>query len=216
MFYAIAIIFNSFQYLFNSKTKYYCLAVFFASLFHYSALFMLLFLPLSFNEKDIRKNIKKVFFLIVLLFPVLILLVSFIANKFLGSRYAGYSQIYEYQFSISSITLLPIFLYCYWRRSIIPAKFKHKYLICLLLLLLSSVVTIYSSFISLGRLIFYMNLSLILLLPAIYRYEKRSFMKLLCFCLIIVYSFLYLFVSQFYIDLNAEYLLPYKNIYFII
>ena len=57
-----------------------------------------------------------------------------------------------------------------------------------------------------------MNLSLWFLLPSIFCFSKKN--KIVIAEIVIVYSLLYLDVTQFSQAQNVEHLFPYKNIFF--
>ena len=68
--------------------------------------------------------------------------------------------------------------------------------------------------ISMGRLIFYMNLSMLFLLPSIYKYERNPVLKILTFFICVTYIYLYALTSVFVNSIHSECVFPYKNILF--
>ena len=214
MFIAIAIIFNSLYYIWETKKFKFLFSVLFASLFHYSALIMVIFIPLAFNQRVLQNNWKKLLIILFFIYPIgIVLLSSFIAN-YMGSRYAAYALVKDFEFSFSSYSLLPVLVYTLWRKKIIPPKYLNIYITLLSLLTFSSIVSFFGSMIDFGRVVFYMNLSLLILLPMIYRFENNTILKMLAFNIIVSYSLLYLYVSQFNNELNSLYLFPYNNMFF--
>lgn len=212
MFFAISIVLYAITILPQSRKKYYKL-ILVASLFHFSSIIMFALGPIV-AKANFNKKWKRSIIYITILYPVVLLLVVRLVSAIGSDRYLTYSKVNEFSFNMSSLSLIPILIYAWCRLKIISESMHKIFKICLIMLATSSIITFYSGIVSLGRLIFYMNLSLIILLPCIYKNEKTGLRKLIAFTIIVSYVFLYLYISKFNLEAHIPYLVPYQNIYF--
>lgn len=210
MFIAISIIFcYSFNALFKGESKKFILTILFSALFHYSSLIMLLFTPLTFSGINIVAHWKRISFLIIIVVPFLFLLAGRLAGA-LGGRYEQYAS-GEGGSSIASLDTLPFVLIALYQWKRIPSYMWGMYASCIILLIFSSVCSLMNSVVPLGRVVFYMNLSLWILYPSIFRFRRNG---IVIGGLIVAYSILYLYVTQFSQEQQSTHLFPYQNIFF--
>lgn len=214
MFIAISIVFcYSLHSLFQSRTRSYVVSIFLAATIHYSALIMLLFTPLSLSKDLIVKHWKKIALFLILVTPVLFLIVSKVAGT-VGGRYEGYGEGSEKSFGLDLFDTLPFLLFALYYKKMILAEKQGIYVGAIVLLIFSIVCSVMSMLVPLGRVIFYMNLSLYFILSGAFRVSRKN--KILIASMVILYLFLYLSVSQFMLESHAEHLFPYRNIFFTI
>lgn len=216
MFIAISIIFYYLDTLWTCKTRKYIFVVLVASLFHYSALIMSFFVVLTLNERILLRHWKKLIFMALLILPFVFTGVAKFAGSFMGERYSQYTEVGEFSLSLDALDTLPFLLFSLFYKRLIPPVIRGFYLVAIVLLAMSGICAICSAIVPLGRVIFYMNLSMLLLLPAVIRYAKNGWFKLGIVTMIMVYAILYLFVSQFLNEPHTETLFPYRNILFTI
>lgn len=214
MFIAIAVVFFSLDFLWKKKKRKFLYCILIAASFHYSALIMLLFMPLFSKSFDVKHKWKRVAILIIVFYPILLFFLKFFISAFMGDRYQHYIDDNNTFITYSSFSLMPFFFYALYRKRIIPDQYIKMFMTCVLLLLISTIISLFSSVMQLGRLIYYMNLSIVIIFPMIYRFERKKILKILCFFFMVLYSFLYIYVSQFNLELNSSHLFPYKNYFF--
>ena len=212
MFIAIGIIYcYALDALFQGACKRFIIFVICAATIHYSSLIMLLFIPLTFSRNFLLKHWKLIACALIVVSPVLFVFAGRVAGN-IGGRYAQY-EAGEGGFSILSLDTLPFLFMALYQWKKIPRNIWNIYAVSIILLLFSSICSIMSSITPLGRVIFYMNLSLYFLFPAMFRFRRNG---VIIAGIVITYSLLYLFVSQFYVELRAEHLFPYKNLFFVL
>lgn len=216
LFIAVGIIFYFLDTLWTCKTRKYIFIVFLAASIHYSALIMGMFVILTFHEKILFRYWKKLILGAVLFLPFIFMGVSRFAASSMGDRYLRYTEVSGFSLSLGALDTLPFLLFSLFYKRLIPPVKRGFYLVAVVMLAMSSVCALFSTMVPLGRVIFYMNLSLLLLLPAVIRYARNGWFKTGVGCLIIVYAILYLFVTQFLNESQMENLYPYRNIFFTI
>lgn len=210
MFIAIMIVLHAYLYLVNKKYKKYVLCIILAALFHYSALFLLILLYYFITKNNKSKTFISIsFFSIPVLFWVI---VKFIV-PFLGKRYAQYANIGVFQFNISSFDTVPLLFVLIYFHKKIEENFVNYFEVFISIFSLSFILSFYSSMVSLGRLIFYANTSLVILAPLIHRSLEDRKYKIIFSGIIIFYGFLYLYVTQLTLDTHIPFLFPYENIF---
>ncbi|WP_287622097.1 EpsG family protein [Parabacteroides sp.] len=210
MFIAIGIVFcYTLDALFRGDTRKFVCSILCASMIHYSSLIMLLFFPLTLSPDYVINHWKKTTFVLIFFLFLLFVMAGKVAGM-VGGRYAIYEE-GEGGFSIASFDTFPFLLMTLFGWRSIPHTMWNMYVCSIILLVFSSVCTVMSAIVPLGRVIFYMNLSLWILLPAMFKFCKY---RLVVATVIVVYSFLYLFVTQFSQELRGEHLFPYINIFF--
>ena len=214
MFIAIAIIIYAFSLIYSKELKKYVFLVLVASLFHYSALLMLVFTYFFFPKVESIRVWKKFTFISTLIMPFIILVVIYIASHFLGERYLRYTQILNENISISTFDAIPFIIIALVFKKNIPKNEQNSYYFFIAMAFFSLIVSIGSTVIPLGRLVFYLRMSYIMIFATIYKNTSIGLVKYLLFLFCLVFSFWYLFHSQWNFEFHVDYLFPYKNIYF--
>lgn len=214
MFIAISLVYYySLYYLFNGKPFQYLISIICITLFHYSALIMIIFFPISLYLNWCVNHWKLVIILILTILPILILSIGHLIEV-IGGRYAIYALGGDdVEFDIMNLDTVPFIIFALYFQRIIPNKFKSIFIINIIILSFSSILSLLSPYAPfLGRVIFYMNLSLWFILPMIFRFSTKNW--LITSIIVIVYSFLYLIVTQFNSTTRSPFLFPYVNIFF--
>jgi hypothetical protein len=208
MFIAIGIVFYSIDCLWKQQPWRYFFRILLAASLHYSSLIMIMFLPFVFQKHW------KVFLLSsTILLPVLFVNIARIASM-LSGRYEGYGEINNLTFSLDAFYMLLFAVVAWFYRKSIPDEYRNLFVLSCVLILFSSLFELYSSMVSLGRCIFYMNLGLIVVLPIGYKFAKSGISRWMIGIIVFVTMLLYLYVSQFFNPHHSEYLFPYNNIFF--
>ena len=216
MFIAISIIFYAYSFLMEGNMKKYVWWILFAMLFHYSAGVMFCFLIFSkhyFVDHPWQTSI-----IITACLGVCLFFVSYLASNILGARYVSYQiqDVYGFEegLTVDKLDTFPFVIIAYVLRKKIPDERKKEYNMLIVILLMGSVITVLSSFVPLGRIIFYFNLSLVFLIFYWYRYSN-CFAKIFISFVFVFYCYLYLYVTKLNPDLREfSYLFPYQNVLF--
>ncbi|WLR49053.1 EpsG family protein [Halobacillus litoralis] len=212
MFIAIGIVFFSFYYLSRNETKKYVTIIIIASLFHYSALFMLTLTYIS-NKKSWENNRYKKFILLAVIFtPMVFFIISYLFIPFMGARYAIYGNIDDVNFSLSSLSTLPLLFFLLLHNN--NKEIKKITSLFITIFALNSILSFYGSILPMGRLIFYTNIALFIVAPMISRYLKKDLWKLIFNGAIILYAYLYVYRTQFTLESHIPNLFPYQNIFY--
>lgn len=209
---SVAIIAFGFRYILRNEKKKYFLLVLLATLFHYSSLFGLILLFLNFNksEKFKKSNLLK----IILLIPVSFIFVRVFVFPFIGaSRYQGYIESdigIDFGF-LSSLPFLVLFFYYYNKIPVSSKNYKH-FQFYFFLFLIKVVTEIFAPIIGIGRMVWYVNLSLCVLLPFTIKITKDFGVKMFLIAFTFFYCFIYSSYAYFANSHRGMFLLPYKNI----
>jgi len=206
---AVAIIAFAYRYVIEGNKKKFLLFVFLASMFHYSSLFALAFIFLSRNNQKVFKKINgiKIFFII----PVGFLLVKYIIFPLISAgRYQGYiesSGRFDTAF-LTSLPLLVLFALNYNAFSKISLNYQFYFL----LFIINVSTEFFAPLIGLGigRMVWYVNLSVCFLLPAIIRVNKDKNIKLLILFITLLYCLVYSYFAYFGDSWRGQHMLPYK------
>lgn len=211
MFIAISIVFNAYTYILQKRPIKYIALILLASMFHYSAFFMVVFGYFSLNNKNISKRANRFILVLFILIPIIFIAVSKLLVPLLGARYAAYGVLGSLQFEISSLDTVPllILLIYFYKKVNYPDKDYLK--LFLVIFIFSSILSFYSSLIPLGRLIFYVNSAFFIAAPMV---SKKLNDKLLFNIIIILYGFVYVYWTQFTLESHIPYLFPYQNLFF--
>lgn len=208
---SVAIVAFAYKYILERKDKKFVFSVLIATMFHYSALFAFILIFLRKNKK-IKYNKSKIL-KIILVIPLGFLFIRYFIFPFLSiSRYQGYienSGFISFSF-LTSVPLLILFLMHYKKLG----EFNSNYQFYLFLFIIKIVAEMFSPLIGIARMIWYVNLSICFLLPAIIKVNKDKNMKMLLFLLTIVYCLVYSFFAYFGDSPRGETMIPYENILF--
>lgn len=216
MFIALSIVFNAFYYIPKRNISKYVLLIILASLFHYSALFMLVLVYFGINKENLYRKSKRFIVIGFIITPIVFVAVGKIMVPFLGVRYAGYGTVNNLSLSFSSFDTVPllILLLLFYRK--IDIEYKLYYKLFLSIFALSFILSFYDSLISLGRLTFYANSAFFLAAPMVSRALNSDSRKVFFTGIIVLYGFIYLYRTQFLVESFIPHLYPYKNLFFII
>lgn len=215
MFIAISIVFNAFYYIPKRNAVKYVLLILLAAMFHYSALFMLILTYFSLNKTNLSRKSRRFLIIGFVATPIAFIVVSKFASV-VGGRYAGYGTITSLNLSLSSFDTLPLLLLLllFYKRFNGEAQIYFKLL--LTIYALSSILSFYSSMVSLGRLIFYANSAFFLAAPMVSKLLNKDSKKIIFHGIIILYGFFYLYKTQFIVESHIPHLFPYQNLFFTI
>lgn len=215
MFIAVSIIFKGLYYIPLKDTRKFFAHVLIASLFHYSAMFMSILIYFAIDNKSLSKKAKRFIIIAFLVTPIIFIFVSSYVVPLLGARYSIYGNAGNFTLNIwdfSTIPLLLIILYFYRQKDGVTHDY---FLVGFSLLAMTSVLSIYGSLVSFGRLIYYTNSSLFIVAPMVGQNIKKSSVKrILFYFVIIVYCIMYLYRTQFLLDSHIPNLFPYRSIFF--
>ena len=170
---AFSICFYSLIFFLNKERKKFNIFVLLASSFHYSAL---VFLLLNFIiNKNITKTyiLRRFYFFIILIIPLAIIFISKSVVPLLGIRYSNYIIKGSLSISLSDFDKLPIIvLLIIFYNYICKAYENPKILI--VLYSVSIIISIYSSMINFGRVQWYFNIIICLIVPMLIKGIKKS------------------------------------------
>lgn len=194
LFIAASIVTYALRFVFEKKNIKYVFFVLLATSFHYSAIFMLFLLYFSMEKEENPRKISSIILLVVVAMPIIIIVVSQVIFPSMGDRYQGYTTINSFKLSIDQfdklpITLLALFLY----KDLVKLNKNAK--IYITLCALTTVISIYSTVVAIGRIQWYLNFSICILLPlsvrAINKNKLYKFWNILFVPIIICYGILY-------------------------
>lgn len=207
---AVALVVFAYRYIIENNNRKFILFVFLASMFHYSALFALILLFLSKNKKNLfnKSNILKTVFIV----PIGFITVRYLIYPFVSaSRYQDYidsSGVIGTGF-ITSLPLLGLFMLHYNKFS----KISGNYQFYLFLFIVKVVAEIFAPLIGIARMVWYVNLSICFLFPAVIRLNNDRGIKLILLVITVLYCLVYSYYAYFGESLRGQYMLPYKLFY---
>lgn len=209
---AASIIAVAYKYIINGEKKQFIIMVVLATLFHYSALFSLIFLFIDKkNELEFKSN---TIIKLSMLIPLSFLVVRYGLYPFIkADRYQGYinsSGIVSMGFVLSALPFLVLFSLEYTKLSNHSKDFQFYYF----LFIIKTVTEMFSPLIGIGRMVWYVNLSMVFLFPALIRINKEWIYKYLLFLLMASYCILYSYYAYFMGASGEVPLLPYENVFF--
>lgn len=196
MFIAISIVFLSIGYLWEGKYKKYILLIFIASLFHMSALIMLLLLPFAFKPDWFFKNWKKYLISLCILIPIAFFGISIIA-RIMPARYSQYAVLGSLNISIGDFDVLPIWIAALYYYKKADKKDSNRYIVYLVLTTMTIIFSVCSSIVPLGRVTLYTNISKILLISDVAKHKPVGRWGTIILILMVCYSFVYVMYSGF-------------------
>ena len=212
IFIAMAVIYFALHYIWESNWKAYVLCVLVASLFHISALMMLIFVVVSINEKWCYKYWFVLVAAVLVIMPLVFLFIGNVLAPVLGERYSRYTEIGEFRFSIKSLDTLPVWLvglyYCY---RYAKGEEKKIYIVGLVLISLSMIFSIYSTMVSLGRLTFYGNMGIMIISAAVCSRKPQNKLEYLVPAALIAYEVFYMLYTGAFNPGRTEYIFPYAS-----
>lgn len=194
LFIASSIATYALRFVFEKKSYKFVIAILIAATMHYSAVFMLFLLYFSTEKADKPRKIKNIIFLVTIAMPLIIILISQVIFPSMGDKYIGYTTMNSFSLSIDQfdklpITLLAIFLY----KDLIKINKNTK--IFITLCALTTVISVYSTIVNIGRIQWYFNFTICILLPmmvrAINRNRQYKYWNLIFIPIIIIYSLIY-------------------------
>lgn len=194
LFIATSIATYALRYIFEKKNKKFICYILFASTMHYSAIFMLFLLYFSTEKEDKPRKVRNIVILVTIAMPAIIIVVSQFIFPAMGDRYSSYTSLNTFRLSIDQfdklpITLLAIFLY----KDLI--KINKNVKIYITLSALTTVISIYSTVIGIGRIQWYLNFAICILLPSIVRAINKNhlykYWNILLVPIIIAYGVVY-------------------------
>lgn len=213
LFIAVPIVLLSIRFLWGNNWKKYLLGIIIASLFHVSALIMLIFL-LFYIKNGFFYNHWIIFSIgAVILVPIIFLLISRFLVPLLGTRYSSYSIVGTFRFSWADLDVLPIWIIGAYHLRYVSPKYKKRYIIAMILVMLSIVFSIFSSVVGLGRLGFYSNLGILIIASEIFENKDNSFSSVIMPYILLIYGFFYMMHTGFLNDGVVQYLIPYNSFF---
>lgn len=197
IFLASSIAYLALTIIFEGNARAFIGLVVLAAFFHVSALTMLIVLPLG-KMKELETRWGTYVLAFAALMPVLFLVVARFIVPLLGSRYSGYGNVSSLSLSIGSLDKVPLFALCAMRLgSSKEREAPRSHYICLVLMALSTIISVCSSMVSLGRLVYFTNLSIVYLCPrASLRFDGSAFDYFMP-ALLVVYAFVYVGYTRF-------------------
>ena len=194
LFIAASIVTYAYKFIFLKETKKYILAILIATLFHYSAIFMLFFVYITTEKEQKPRSIKSIIFLVIFVMPIIIFIASNYIFPNMGDRYNSYTQVKGIHFSIDLLDKIPILMVALtlYKDMLNTNKNIRIYLIMCSLV---TIVSIYSTAINIGRIQWYLMFSLCIILPTIVRTigkTKFKYFNILIVPVILLYGIVYM------------------------
>lgn len=217
IFIASSIVFYSFKYIMNKNSLKYIISILIASLFHYSALIMLIFVYLAFPKEKQKINLVFYCLIVIVLSFIVFKYAGFFFSSFISDRYLAYSTGLS-SISIGSFDTLPIILCLFVMEKYIKKGYTSTYKSMLLIYFFSLIYSLLSSVGGLGRIVYYTNTAMFILFPVLVSNIKKDNLLLKCIIsgCVISYGFLFIYMTKFNNIHSAMQLFPYCNIWFTI
>lgn len=162
MFVAIGIVFIALRHIPEHKPIRYILKILIASTFHYSAFFMAFLAYFAVDKEGLSKKVTRIYAILFTGSPFVFIFIGRFIVPLLGGRYERYSIIGSVNFSISTITTIPliILLLLFYKRFVGNRQLYFK--LFMMIYALSIIISLFGGMIGLGRLIFYSYAAFIL------------------------------------------------------
>ena len=216
LFLASSIIAYSLRYVFEKKSKKFIIFTILATSIHYSATFMLFLLYFSTEKEEKPRKIRDIVLLIVIGMPILILVVTQLIFPMMGQRYEHYLTLSGIKLSIDQFDKIPIVILSvifYKQMKLLNRNARIYIVICAL----TTVISIYSTMVDIGRIQWYLNFSICILLPLIARsmnmLEKYKYWNIFFMPIILIYGVIFAYRIVFLQESNI-YMTNYSNILF--
>lgn len=212
LFIASSIIAYGLRFVFEKKSIKYLVVVLIATTFHYSAIFMIFLLYFSTEKEGKKRSNIKLFFLIAIIMPIVIFIISNYIFPNMGDRYSNYTEIKDGSLSIGAFDKLPFVLVALFFSKDMLKNNKNidKYITIYAMAL---IISVYSVFLDIGRIQWYCMFSTCIILPSILevlKKVKKQEYTIIYIPLMMIYAILYA-----YVNLNVstrEDMLMYNNI----
>ena len=217
MFIVIPIVLYATQFIWKCNLKKYVLVILFASLFHISALIMLLFVFFIIKHEWAFKR----WWLFLVIIAVLVAFVFLGVGKYLipilGERYSGYILLTgNFSILLGSFDTLPIVLVAlYFKKYFnnLDEESSRRYVVGIVLLILSIVFSVASTMLPIGRIIYYANLGIMIVFSSIFAKRSNNIIDYGAKCLLIIYALVYVMHTNFLNEDQNETLFPYTSLW---
>src|SRR5690625_4890665 len=214
VFIGVSIVFIALDFVPKKKPLKYIFLIVLASLFHYSAFFMIVLSYFAINKTNLSKRASLTYITIFIASPFIFLFVAKFIVPLLGKRYLSYGFVEGINLNLSTFSTLPIILLLLFFYKHFFDIQKSYFKLFVLTYALSLIIFLFGEMANLGRLIFYAYTALILAASMITKLLTEDSRKPLYSGIIIPYGFLYVYVTQFTLESHIPYLFPYNNIFF--
>ena len=199
LFIAVSITSYAIRYLFQKNTQKYVIFVLIASMFHFSALFMLLLVYFSTEKEDKPRSVTKFIIGAAIILPMMIIVFSKFIVPFLGeSKFESYTELNSSRFgmSIGDLDKLPFLLLALLFKKDVDKLKGNDFRIYIAMFALATIVALCSKIGSstMVRLQWYFMFSLCIILPSVIRSmikTKFKYFTVILIPFIIFYGFLY-------------------------
>lgn len=212
IFIAIALSLIAIYYVIENKPRSFVLMIIIASLFHRSALILLMLLVFFVNKDWAKRKWKLIAIALLVSAPIGMYFAGKVLAPLLGSRYVKYTALGSFTISLSSLDVLPVLLLCLFCLPDVSFEARKYYVMGLCLMCASIVISIFTSVIGVGRIVYYTNLGILIdisiLMKTDYRYKSHYVVPIV----LIAYSAVYLIHAGLNQPLHMDALFPYRSI----
>lgn len=214
MFIGISIVFVAFDYVPKREPIKYVFSILLASMFHYSAFFLMFLTYFTINKENLSKKVTRTYLFLFFSSPFIFMIIATYLVPWLGKRYSNYSIVEGINISLSTFTTIPplILLLLFYQK--FEGKDQLYFKLFTIVYAVSIIISLFGSMVNLGRLIFYSYAAFILGVSMVGKLLEKDSKKLLFTGIMIPYGFLYVYVTQLTLDHHIPYLFPYKNLFF--
>lgn len=213
IFIAIPIAFLGIGYLCEKRVYKYLLLILVASLFHMSALAMLIFLPFMLNKDWLLKHWFVGALFLGIAIPLVYLAIAKYLVPLLGRKYTDYGLVGRFQFYFNTLDMLPVIILGIYSFPEIPDSNRRTYCIGLVLCFLSVFFSVFNSVVGLGRLTFYGNLGLLIIFSQIKAAPHKDIIHAGVPYVLLVYSVIYFIYTGFSQQSHLAALFPYRSVF---
>ena len=214
LFIATSIIAYGLRFVMEKKPIKYLIVVLIATSFHYSAIFMIFLLYFATEKEGKKRSNVKLFFLIAVIMPIIIFVVSNYIFPNMGDRYSNYTEIKSGTLSIGAFDKVPFILIAlFFSKDMLKNNPNiDKYITIYAMAL---IISVYSGFLDIGRMQWYCMFSTCIILPSILEVLKKVKSQeyaVMYIPLMAIYAILYAYMNL--TSFSREDMLFYKNVFF--
>ncbi len=215
LFLAASITAYALRFVMEKKTLKYVICIIIATTFHYSALFMIFLVYFSTEKEEKPRSMKNIILLVAIAMPIAIYFASQVIFPSMGDRYGSKTVVGNFNFALSQFQNLPIVLITIWLYKDM-AKENKNIRIYIILYAMAIVISIYSTVLKIGRMQWYLNIAICIILPVIIRAvlkSKYKYFTILLVPLVLLYGGIYAY-RIIYLEPTNEGLRDYSNVFF--
>lgn len=209
---AVSIVFFAIYYLINGEKRKYCIIILIGTLVHFSAIIGVLFLIISFQRNKTYTIKNWVYYVLLLLSPLIIAPALKVFSMVVPAKYANYLLNISYEKVGSGLVLnvIPVLLPIFSWKKYLYGEVNNNLIRIALLSFPLRLAGYYSYF--LMRMQYYPSILMVLIIPTIVRNIDKKSNKIIAIIGFVGFYLSYYIVYYMYV--NGTIMFPYKSIFY--